>query len=77
MRDPKIWACNTFIKGQDKKYIDWENEVINQIEVQEECTTSDAQGLTMMLDDFLTTAWKANMNPADTAKQIIILSTPQ
>jgi hypothetical protein len=75
MKDPQIWATNYFIKAQDKKYIDWENEVINQIEYQEECTRSDAQGLTMMLDDYLTTAWKANLTPEETAKQILIKST--
>ena len=77
MKDPQIWATKYFIKAQDEKYINWENEVVNQIEVQEECTRSDAQGLTMMLDDFLTTAWKANLDPTETAKQILILSTPK
>lgn len=75
MKDATIWATNYFIKAQDKKYIEWENEVCNQIEFQGEETRSDAQGLMELQDDHLTKCWKANIDPVETAKQIITLST--
>lgn len=75
MKDANIWATNYFIKSQDKKYIDWENEVCFQIELQDNSTTSDAQGLMELQDEYLTKAWKSNTDPIETAKQIIILST--
>jgi hypothetical protein len=62
-------ASGKRLNGQT--FIEWEGSVIDQIEIDLECTRSDAQGVKDAQEDLLFSCWQAGMKPEKAAALII------